>query len=208
MKRNVLAYILEKWGLSIHQEMPIEIPGTTRRFLTLLFAELDYRKGAEIGTLRGNFAYLLAKNNPNAELACIDSWTAYDDYRCHTNTAKLGICHVQAKERLSPFPNVRLINEFSMDAVKQFDDESLDFVYIDANHEWPYVTQDIFYWAKKVRPGGIVSGHDYLKEHREDEFVQVAAAVHGYTEAFNIRPWFVMDECSIDKAGSFFWVKT
>jgi predicted O-methyltransferase YrrM len=204
---DALDYILRKWDLNEHQPMPIKIPNTTRVTLAQLFKELEYRSGAEIGTLKGGYATTLAMNNPGVELFCIDSWSAYDDYKCHTNTAKLEMYHVRAKERLSPYPAVQLINKFSMDAVKDFKDESLDFVYIDANHEWPYVTQDIFYWAKKVRPGGIVSGHDYLNEPRLDGFVQVAAAVHGYTEAFGISPWFVVDECTLDKAGSFFWVK-
>jgi len=94
-----------------------------------------------------------------------------------------------------------------MDAVKMFDDGSLDFVYIDANHEWPFVTQDIFYWSKKVRSGGIVSGHDYLKVKRPDGLVQVKEVVHAYAEAFDISPWFVIDECIEKRAGSWFWVK-
>jgi len=48
-----------------------------------------------------------------------------------------------------------------MDAVKEFDDESIDFCYIDANHSFSNIAQDIWYWSKKVRKGGIVSGHDY-----------------------------------------------
>ena len=59
-----------------------------------------------------------------------------------------------------------------------------------------------------MRPGGIVSGHDYLKVPREDGLVQVKEAVKeavkGYTDAFNISPWFVVD---VRRAGSFFWVK-
>jgi hypothetical protein len=90
-------------------------------------------------------------------------------------------CYRQATERLDPLPNVHIVKKFSMDALEDFEDESLDFVYIDANHEWPYVTNDIYYWSQKVRSGGIVSGHDYLKTQREDGLVQVKEAVHGYT---------------------------
>jgi predicted O-methyltransferase YrrM len=114
---------------------------------------------------------------------------------------------IAAKKRLGKYPEVRIVREYSMDAVKKYPDESLDFVYIDANHAFPYVAEDIFYWEKKVRPGGIVSGHDYLKTPRKDVVVQVREVVDAYTEAFNIKTWFVVDECSLTRAGSFFWVK-
>jgi predicted O-methyltransferase YrrM len=50
-----------------------------------------------------------------------------------------------------------------MEAVKDFKDESLDFVFIDGNHQYSYVLEDITEWSKKVRSGGIVSGHDYFE---------------------------------------------
>ena len=49
----------------------------------------------------------------------------------------------------------------SCDAAKLFDDESLDFVYIDADHSYEAVMKDIMAWASKVRHGGVLGGHDY-----------------------------------------------
>jgi hypothetical protein len=94
-----------------------------------------------------------------------------------------------------------------MDALEGFPDNSLDFVFIDGNHSFPYVAEDIFYWEKKVRPGGIVSGHDYLDVPRKDCVIQVREVVDAYTEAFKIKKWFIVDECSKKRCGSFFWVK-
>jgi hypothetical protein len=95
-----------------------------------------------------------------------------------------------------------------MDALRHFKDGTLDFVYIDGNHEWPYVTHDIFYWAKKVKPGGIVSGHDYIKDYRDYEYSQVSDVVDAYTKAFKIKPWFIMDKAIYPRhPGSWFWVK-
>ena len=72
-----------------------------------------------------------------------------------------------------------------MDAVVDVADESLDFVFIDADHKYVSVCEDIREWSKKVRIGGIVSGHDYYKTRGEnlgvinagDEYV----AERGYT---------------------------
>ena len=49
----------------------------------------------------------------------------------------------------------------SVDFAKTIPDNSLDFVYIDANHSYACVMDDMTAWTPKVRSGGIVSGHDY-----------------------------------------------
>ena len=201
-----LSYVLDKWDIDQKQDLPIELPGLNRVTLAKLFGELGYRKGAEIGTGRGSFAITMSINNPGVKLYCIDSWSIYDGI--HDYTAEMLAEYLaHALHRLKPYKEVEIINELSMEAVKQFKNESLDFVYIDANHEFSYVAEDLFYWSKKVRSGGIVSGHDYLKEQRKDGLVQVKEVVHAYTEAFNIKPWFIVGKCTPKRAGSFFWVK-
>jgi predicted O-methyltransferase YrrM len=185
--------------------------------LAKLFNELGYRKGAEIGTLGGMNARTLKIYITDLELYCVDPWEIYDGIQYFDDPQQMIEEHNVAIHRLSNFKNVHFVQKLSMDAVKDFDDNSLDFVFIDANHELPYVTEDIFYWSKKVRSGGIVSGHDYLKVSGQEKFkgqgknkawhCDVRAAVHSYVEAYHIKPWFVMDECTHERAGSFLWVK-
>ena len=50
---------------------------------------------------------------------------------------------------------------YSNDIVKKFQDGWLDFVYIDANHQYEYVLEDIKLWTPKVKKGGVIGGHDY-----------------------------------------------
>jgi hypothetical protein len=50
----------------------------------------------------------------------------------------------------------------STDAAAKVPDDSLDFVYIDARHDYESVMEDIKAWFPKVRPGGVVAGHYYL----------------------------------------------
>lgn len=90
-----------------------------------------------------------------------------------------------------------------MDAVQEFDNESLDFVYIDANHEFQAVTNDIAEWSKKVRVGGIVSGHDFTRYKRKP-VCHVKSVVSGWAYSHHIKPWFVAKG---QRGPSWFWVK-
>lgn len=58
-------------------------------------------------------------------------------------------------------PDVKIIRKFSGAASQDFKDGSVDFVFIDANHNYDPVRADIAAWLPKVRSGGIIAGHDY-----------------------------------------------
>ena len=49
----------------------------------------------------------------------------------------------------------------SVEASRLFSPGSLDFVYIDADHKYSSVVEDIDHWLPKVRVGGMIGGHDY-----------------------------------------------
>jgi hypothetical protein len=53
-----------------------------------------------------------------------------------------------------------ILRDYTYNAVKLFDDSSLDFVFIDADHSYDAVKKDIEDWDKKVKIGGYVIGHD------------------------------------------------
>ena len=50
----------------------------------------------------------------------------------------------------------------STEASNLYADNSLDFVFIDANHSYEFVKDDIKHWYPKVKKGGILAGHDYI----------------------------------------------
>ena len=204
---KTLEFITKKYNLDLSLPSPIEIPNISRDNLAELFAELGFKKGAEIGTEQGLYAEILCKANPGLKLHCIDAWAVYPGYREHVAQGLIDKFHLEAKKRLSLFP-CKVIKAFSIDAAKKLPDNSLDFVYIDANHDYGYVTTDLRIWSKKVRKGGIVSGHDYA--HRAPGVVR---ATNDFTKINKITPWFIIGtEERIpgqkrDLSRSYMWVK-
>lgn len=209
---DTIKYILDKYQLHPHR-MPCEIPNMGRDQLPILWNELGFRVGAEIGVLGGLYSEVICKNMPDAKLYCIDPWLIYyPAYRDYKAQSKLDMEHARAVERLKPY-NVEIVRSFSSEAVKIFPDDSLDFVYIDGNHEYPFVTMDIINWTRKVRSGGIVSGHDFYESKTKNSRCQVIPAVIGYTRAYQIWPWFVIGTKAInpgeirDRSRSWMFVK-
>lgn len=190
---------------------PIEIPNTNRETLARLLYLLEARRGVEVGVERGAYSEVLCREIPGVQLFCVDAWKAHRGYRDHVNQQKLDGFYIETQDRLRPFKSATLIRQFSVEAAKAFQDESLDFVYIDAAHDLPSVIADLAAWSKKVRPGGIIAGHDYAR-HKWPNQIHVVYAIQAWTQAYDIRPWFVLGRSAKvegelrDDARSFFWV--
>lgn len=183
-------------------KMPIELP-INRDDLALLFWSFGYKSGAEIGVERGAYSEVLLKANPSLHLIMVDPWRVYKGYREHVSQEKLDSFQREAHSRTSQY-NRWVLPVSSMEALQYVPDGSLDFVYIDGNHDFLYITQDISHWEKKVKSGGIVSGHDFTRRKRNGYINHVKDVVQAWTYSHGIRPWFI---CRGDKSPSWFWVK-
>lgn len=206
-----LDYIFNTYKLDSNLPSPIEIPNTNRDTLASLFAELGFMVGVELGVERGLFSEVLCQANPKLKLYSIDAWAAYKGYREHVSQDKIDAIYQDAIQRLKPY-NCELIKAYSCDAVRQFDDHSLDFVYIDGNHSFGNTAFDIEVWSRKVKKGGIIAGHDYIRRS-DPGFNGVVDAVNTFTTIYKIAPWFVLGRKETipgelrDKSRSFFWIK-
>jgi len=199
-----LDYIIRKFNLDTSSRMPIRFPLKRSEFARLL-AELGYDKGAEIGVWKGIYAEKMCRANPDLTLHAIDPWTNYSEYTEVRDQNRIHEAYLEAVERLAQY-KCRIIKMFSMEAVKSFEYDSLDFVYIDGNHDFRHVTDDIDEWGKIVRSGGIIAGHDF-KRHKDQKRrfnCHVKDVVSAYTYAHQIKPWFVIIG---ENNPSWFWVK-
>jgi len=212
---NTLEYILKKYNITVGNQYVIEIPELKGSAdLAKLFAELGFTKGAEIGTDQGIYAEYLYKTIPNLVLYCIDPWKAeaYDpgeQPESGENQEFFDKRYEETKQRLKDY-DFQLIRTTSMDALKDFEDNSLDFVYIDGNHDFLNVIQDFQGWLKKVKPGGIISGHDFVR-YPFRKYNHVQKAVTAYATSYHLLPIFsvsyVRHGLRRDRFRSWFYVK-
>lgn len=187
---DTLDYILKRYALDGAARPPLYIP-LRRNDLATLFYDLEFTEGAEIGVEQGLFSEVLCKANPNLHLYSVDAWTAYKGYRDHVSQEKLDGFYAATKERLKPY-KCTIIKAFSHEAAEQFKNGSLDFVYIDGNHDFFNVTRDIHYWSPKVRAGGILCGHDFKRDKGHDWVCHVKDVVQAWAYSHKIAPWFVV----------------
>ena len=188
--------------IPLDKKSPIVLRNMTREHLAKLFKELGYKVGVEIGVSRGEYSHCLWKANPESVIYGIDPWQVYAGYEEPYTKKRMEECYEETLSRLDGTSCI-LIRKFSMEAALDFDSDSLDFVYIDGNHEFMHVASDIAVWSDKVRPGGIVSGHDYARYKREAA-CHVKDVVNSWTYSHGIHPWFVLRGKS---NSSWFWVK-
>jgi hypothetical protein len=143
-------------------------PGATRLDLPrFLLARGLVGVGAEIGVQDGDFSDWLLLAWPGACLISIDPWRADvdDAYRDVANVGQE--VHDRAFEttiaRLSKYGQRSVVWRMtSAQAAPLIAPGALDFVYLDARHDYASVSEDLNLWFDKVRAGGVVAGHDYL----------------------------------------------
>ena len=194
---STLSFIANTLRLDLSTDSQIEIPTAGRNNLAGWLHDLDFKVGVEVGVAAGEYSEVLCQTNPQMKLHGIDPWTPHKGYRDYTRTKTFEKLYADATTHLTKYPAYKFIKEFSKDALKRFANNSLDFVYIDANHTEPYISQDILGWNQKIRSGGIVAGHDYTS--------QVKNAVDKFVSDNNINPLFVLQSVEIP---TWMWIKT
>lgn len=171
---------------------PAEIPDCSRDDLPQFFVDMGFRVGAEIGVDKGEFSEKFAQ--AGLSLYAIDPWFSYKDYEDSRGHARLDFLYEHTKRVLAPYPKCKVIRKDSMEAVRDFEDNSLDFVYIDGNHQFKYVAEDIVEWSKKVKVGGVICGHDYIYTNPRTQagICHVIYVVNAYTQAYKIDNWYLL----------------
>jgi len=147
-----------------------QLPVVASRYdLVKILHKEGLRTAAEIGVQQGLYAEHLLNNWPEcSEYHAIDLWKSQDNYMDIANVPDKQ--HEQYYEatrlRLKKWENiVRYHRNYSSFAVHDIKDNSLDFIYIDARHDFTGVTEDMELYWPKLKCGGIFAGHDFLDAH-------------------------------------------
>ncbi|NQT52774.1 class I SAM-dependent methyltransferase, partial [bacterium] len=118
---------------------------------------------AEIGVFRGGFSQRILEATEPKTLHLVDAWEG--DVSSGGVVAKGDDVHEAVLRRFEgPVADGRVVvhRQTSLEAAAGFEDGAFDWVFLDANHGYQGMKEDLEAWFPKVRPGGYVTGHDYV----------------------------------------------
>lgn len=122
--------------------------------------------GIEIGVQEGKFSKVILDNS-NLHLILLDGWRFFKDGYLEGGNVPNDQHNKYLNETLSNLiapheGRFTLMRELSQTAHQFFRDEFFDFIYLDSNHSYDFVTQELENWWPKVKVGAILAGHDFV----------------------------------------------
>ena len=134
-----------------------------------------YQTGAELGVQEGHFAHRMLSSWTSAQrYYLVDLWAHQANYNDSANVDNIEQERKfrASKARLAKFGEkpVWLRND-TVSAAHLVPDNSLDFIYVDARHDYCGVMDDLVAWWPKLRKGGLFAGHDFFTTQEYDNYV-------------------------------------
>ena len=143
--------------------------------------------GCEIGVCGGEHSLSLLQNLDISKLYLIDPYEIYSDYKegnkiYGSDQLELGATFESAQKLLSDYSDrIVWIHAYSSQA-HCFIQEPLDFVYVDENHQYEYVSADIQKYFPLIKSGGIMGGHDFYNGYQHDHDGVINGVIEFYLE--------------------------
>lgn len=143
--------------------------------------------GVYLGKSASFMAVEIANSGKNIKFDCVDTWSCLPQSVKELNLKNT--IYKQFIKNMKPVEGYyNAIQLKSKEAALLYEDNSLDFVFIDAHHSFDEVTQDINCWYPKVKIGGTLAGHDYYPNSRLQEEVKQAVHTRFTDEELMIDP--------------------
>jgi hypothetical protein len=161
---------LQEIYANVESVWPSPTPWLKERFVEFTSLMPKNAVVAEIGVQGGGFSAFALRYAQPKKLFLIDCWKhqavqIYDDPDANIPDYEQEKLYRAVKSRFKheiKSGQVKIIRAFSQNAVTQFPDEYFDWIYIDANHGYDAIKEDIRAWWPKVKKGGLMCGHDYI----------------------------------------------
>lgn len=174
--------------------------------------------GAEIGVAQGDYSAAMLESTQPSELHLIDPWThsepGSDLLEGRDLLVEIDRARSRGEEMTAPPENVegdkqfarivarfegdqrvRLHRQFSYKAAASFEDAYFDFVYLDGNHHYEFVLRDLQDFAARLKPGGLLFGHDFFEDAFAcQEHYGVIDAVTSFLKRSDFRLLFLTSE--------------
>jgi predicted O-methyltransferase YrrM len=123
----------------------------------------------EIGAYMGQSSCFMAqeikRQNKQITFDVIDHFVGSEEHQVALKNKNLYHIFIDNMKRAGVLWDMHVFSLDSLTAATMYEDESLDFVFIDASHDYISVKNDIIAWLPKVKKGGVLSGDDYLHKH-------------------------------------------
>jgi len=165
--------------------------GLAKELVRLIRSEIGrgVRRGVEVGVWRGDTSEGLLRWLRRLKLVMVDPWDSGGLHTTMPKTAKqLRVAEAEARLRTDPFDSRRTILKMESEiAAARLKDDRYNFVFIDAEHTYEQVKQDIGLWWPKVRSGGILCGHDYNGRGDRSGSFGVKRAVDEWAEKMGLE---------------------
>jgi len=133
---------------------------------------------AEIGVKSGLFAKHIYEISQPKKIFLIDCWESQKgSYEIDsTNNQNHEKCYKDVLNHFGKYKNAIIIKDYSQNACKCFENNFFDWVYIDANHTYDAIFNDINNWWPLIKNNGYICGHDYFTDY----WVDVELAVNNF----------------------------
>ena len=138
-------------------------------------------RAVEVGCWKGRATHAFKSFIPKDqfELFCVDPFLGSSEHKDSLNGASTRKDFEDNLREKGILSSIFIIEKYSVDAARDFEDGSLDLVFIDAEHDYDNVKLDILSWSPKLKSGGIILGHDYPNPNTEDGgFEELCKAVN------------------------------
>jgi predicted O-methyltransferase YrrM len=132
----------------------------------------------EVGSWKGRSTVVLAdglRDVEGARLFAVDTFAGDAEIAADYGRVEGREIEDEFRRNTAGIDFLEVVVADSREGAGHFEDESIDWVFIDADHSYPSVRADIAAWAPKVRPGGLLSGHDYGRSGVTDAVRRVFA---------------------------------
>ena len=165
--------------------------------------KIGAKVAVEVGVFKAQFSKHLLKNW-DGTLWLVDPWRAFEEgegYVDASNHKKHQTAYLEAMQNIEGYESrAFMLRGLSSDMASRFEDNSLDLVYLDGNHAYEWVKEDIELWWPKIKKGGVLTGHDYLDmdwkegmwaDNGKDKHIWMTGSEHEkhiYAGLFGVNP--------------------